>query len=72
MKALGEIDSLAESKNLARITLRHRPDPTAAESYRRLVEIFLRLYERLEPEFEALSEPQPSMQAVKGPMGKEI
>jgi gluconokinase len=72
MKALGEIDSLAESKNLARITLRHRPDPTAAKSYRRFVEIFLRLYERLEPEFEALSEPQPSMQAVKGPMGKEI
>ncbi len=66
MKALGEIDSLDEAKKLARISRRHRPDPDAAESYRRLVETFLRLYERLEPEFEALSELQPSMQGLKG------
>ncbi len=65
MKALGEIDSLGEAKKLARISLRHQPDPDAVGTYRGLVEIFVRLYERLEPEFKALSEFQRSVERVK-------
>ncbi len=65
MKALGEINSLDEAKKLARISLRHQPDPDAVETYRGLMEIFVGLYERLEPEFKALSEFQRSVERVK-------
>ena len=56
MKALGELDSFDEAREMSRISHRHRPDPDAALVYQRLPEIFGRLYGRLEPEFAALEE----------------
>jgi gluconokinase len=55
MKALGAIDSLDVSKRMTKIPTRHRPDENSARTYAELLEIFVRLYERLEPEFAAIS-----------------
>jgi gluconokinase len=56
LKALGEIDSLEEEAARAiRITHRHTPEPEAVKAYAELAPLFERHYERLEPEFEALS-----------------
>ena len=55
MKALGAIDSLDVAKQMTRISTRHRPDEDSARVYEELMEIFLRLYGRLEPEFAAIS-----------------
>jgi gluconokinase len=61
MKALGAIDSLDVSKQMTKISTRHRPDEDSARVYEELIEIFLRLYERLEPEFAEISRFQRSM-----------
>ncbi len=55
MKALGEIDSLAVANESIRVSTRHRPEERSALVYERLMEIFGRLYERLEPEFAEIS-----------------
>ena len=55
MKALGAIDSLDVSKQMTKISTRHRPDENSARVYEELMKIFIRLYERLEPEFAAIS-----------------
>ena len=56
MKAVGEIDSLEATKEMVGISHRHRPNPENTEVYAQLMKIFVRLYDRLEPEFEALDE----------------
>lgn len=55
MKALGAIDSLDVAKRMTKISTRHLPDEGSAQAYAELAEIFARLYERLEPEFAAIS-----------------
>lgn len=56
LHAFGEISSLKEEAvRAARVTHRHTPEPGAAKAYKELFPLFERLYERLEPEFEALS-----------------
>jgi len=55
MKAIGEIESLEAAGGLVGISHRHQPDTANSKVYARLMEIFVRLYERLEPEFEALN-----------------
>ena len=61
MKALGAIDSLDVAKQMTKISTRHRPDESSARVYEELMEIFIRLYERLEPEFAAISRLRRSM-----------
>lgn len=56
MKAVGEIPSLDTAGETVEISHRHSPDEVASEAYARLVEVFIRLYDRLEPEFEALKD----------------
>lgn len=54
MKAIGEIPNLEAAKEMVEISHHHRPDEVDSRAYAQLMEIFTRLYERLEPEFEAL------------------
>ncbi|MBA3791709.1 MAG: gluconate kinase, partial [Rubrobacter sp.] len=54
MKAIGEIPNLEAAKEMVEISHHHRPDEVDSKAYAQLMEIFTRLYERLEPEFEAL------------------
>lgn len=61
MRALGAIDSLDVARQLTKISTRHWPDENSTRVYEELVEIFIRLYERLEPEFAAISRFQHSM-----------
>jgi gluconokinase len=61
MKALGAIDSLDVSRQMTKISTRHRPDEDSARVYEELMKIFIRLYERLEPEFAAISQFRRSM-----------
>jgi gluconokinase len=61
MKALGAIDSLDVSKQMTKISTRHRPHEDSVRVYEELIEIFVRLYERLEPEFAEISRFQRSM-----------
>jgi gluconokinase len=61
MKALGAIDSLDVAKQMTKISIRHRPDEDSARVYEELTKISLRLYERLEPEFAAISRVRRSM-----------
>jgi len=61
MKALGAIDLLDVAKQMTKISTRHRPDEDSARTYEELIEIFLRLYERLEPEFAEISRVRRSM-----------
>jgi gluconokinase len=56
MKAIGEILSLDAAREMTGISQSHRPDEAASEAYARLMEVFVRLYDRLEPEFEALKD----------------
>ena len=56
MKATGESGSLGAAKGMVEISDRRRPDEADSEAYEGLMEIFTRLYDRLEPEFEALNE----------------
>lgn len=55
MKALGLIDSLEVADEVTRVSTRHRPDARNAASYEKLMRIFTRLYEQLEPEFSEIS-----------------
>lgn len=55
MKALDIIDSLEVADKMTRVSKRHQPDAKNAASYEKLVQIFTRLYERLEPEFSEIS-----------------
>jgi gluconokinase len=61
MEALGAIDSLDNSKHLTKVSTRHQPDENSARIYKELIEIFIRLYERLEPEFSKISRFQRSV-----------
>jgi len=61
MKALGELESLDAADALTRAADRQRPDEGNAATYEGLGAIFARLYDRLEPEFEALTELQRSL-----------
>ncbi|MBA2344380.1 MAG: gluconate kinase [Rubrobacter sp.] len=54
MKAIGEIRSLEAAGGMVGISHRHQPNRANAEIYAQLMEMFVRLYDRLEPEFEAL------------------
>jgi gluconokinase len=54
MKAIGEIGSLEAAGDMVGISHRHQPNTANAQTYAQLMEMFVRLYERLEPEFEAL------------------
>jgi len=54
MKAVGEIPALDAAKEMVEISHHHHPDEVASKTYTDLMEIFTRLYDRLEPEFEAL------------------
>jgi len=56
MKAIGEIPALEAAKEMVEISHHHRPDEAASKTYADLMEVFTRLYDRLEPEFEALRE----------------
>jgi gluconokinase len=58
MKALGLVETLGAGERMIRTSRHHSPDSTAARAYEAPVEIFTRLYDRLEPEFEALSKSQ--------------
>lgn len=60
MKALGDIDSLDVANEMTCISTLHQPDDRSATTYKELTRIFIRLYERLEPEFTSLSEVQRS------------
>ena len=60
MKALDAIDSLDVANEMTRIPTKHQPEEEAAATYKDLMEIFTRLYERLEPEFAEISEFQRS------------
>jgi len=61
MNALGELESLDAADAMTRIADRQKPNAENAAAYRGLAEIFARLYDRLEPEFEALTELQRSL-----------
>ncbi len=64
MKALGELDSLDTANEMTRISTVHRPNDEASATYKELMGIFIRLYERLEPEFAALSGLQHSSREI--------
>lgn len=66
MKALGDIDSLDVANEMTRISTIHQPDDRFATTYKELMGIFTRLYERLEPEFISLSEVQQSQEHGDG------
>lgn len=51
MKALDAIDSLDVADEMTRISTSHQPKEENVATYKVLMEIFTRLYERLEPEF---------------------
>nr|MBA2783322.1 carbohydrate kinase [Rubrobacteraceae bacterium] len=53
---IGEIPALEAAKEMVEISHHHRPDEAASKTYADLMEVFTRLYDRLEPEFEALRE----------------
>lgn len=56
MRSLGEIDSFDVADEAIRVSASHHPEERSAIVYERLMEIFERLYERLEPEFTEISE----------------
>ncbi|MGF1473828.1 MAG: gluconokinase [Rubrobacteraceae bacterium] len=60
MKALGAIDSLDTANEMTRIPTTQEPNERSAAVYHELMEIFTRLYERLEPEFTEISKFQDS------------
>ena len=60
MKALGHIDSLDAAKDMISVKERHSPQKESARVYKELAGVFDRLYERLEPEFAAVSRIQNS------------
>lgn len=60
MKALGHIDSLDAAKDMISVEGSHSPQKESARVYKELVEVFDRLYEKLEPEFAAVSKVQNS------------
>jgi len=65
MKAVGEIETLDDAKGMVGVSHRHRPDEADSDAYEGLMEVFVRLYDRLEPEFEALNDLElPSGDAV--------
>ncbi|MGB3635054.1 MAG: gluconokinase [Rubrobacteraceae bacterium] len=55
MKALNIIDSLEAANEMIRISTRHQPIEENAAVYEKLVQIFDRLYEQLEPQFTEIS-----------------
>ncbi len=63
MKALGFIDSLDAAKSIIEVETRQEPDQDNARTYKKLMEVFTRLYERLEPEFAEMSQIQAALQA---------
>ncbi|CAN5536046.1 gluconokinase [soil metagenome] len=66
MMALGEVESLDTANTMTRISTRQPPQQENLHVYEELAGIFDRLYERLEPEFTALSELQRSMDQGEG------
>ena len=61
MYTLGIIYSLDVANQMTKISTRHRPDENNVLIYKELVEISIRLYERLEPEFTTISHFRRSM-----------
>jgi gluconokinase len=66
MMALGEVESLDTANTVTQISTRQPPQQENLHVYEELAGIFDRLYERLEPEFTALSELQRSMDQGEG------
>ena len=64
MKALDVIDSLEAADEITQTSTQHQPDESATAVYKGLIEIFGRLYERLEPEFTEISNFQRSFQSA--------
>ena len=62
MKALGFVDSLDVVKSVIGVETHHNPEPDNARNYEKLMEIFTRLYDRLEPEFSEIAGLQHSLQ----------
>jgi gluconokinase len=58
MKALNSIDSLDVVKSMINVETRQKPDQDNARTYEKLMEVFTRLYERLEPEFTEIADIQ--------------
>lgn len=56
MKALGLIESLDAVKSMVGIETRQEPDQDSVRTYEKLLGVFERLYERLEPEFTEIAE----------------
>ena len=56
MYALGDIDSLDVADEMRQTTTSHHPQEDSVAVYEELMEIFTRLYERLEPEFKEISD----------------
>ena len=71
MKSLDIIDSLDVVKSVIGVETHHRPDQGDARTYSKLMKIFTRLYDRLEPEFSEIAGIQRSMQDSKQSSGKE-
>ena len=64
MKALDVVDSLEAADEITQTSTQHQPDESATAVYKGLIEIFGRLYERLEPEFTEISNFQRSFQSA--------
>lgn len=58
MKALNFIDSLDVVKSMINVETRQEPNQDNARTYEKLMGVFTRLYERLEPEFTEIAEIQ--------------
>jgi gluconokinase len=61
MKAVGVIDPLDAADEMAQISTRHQPEKDNVAVYEKLMGIFTRLYDRLEPEFTEISNLQRSL-----------
>ena len=58
MKAVGTIDSLDAADEMTQTSTRCQPEEDNIAVYEKLMEIFTRLYGRLEPEFTEISKLQ--------------
>ncbi len=61
LKAMGEIRSYSEVKDWLNIQIEYRPDPANFGAYRRLTDIYTRVYHQLKNEFDSIAEYQNQM-----------
>jgi gluconokinase len=64
MKALGIVDSLNAVEHMIEVETRQSPNTHNAHTYERLMGVFTRVYERLEPEFTEMARIQRDMQEM--------